>query len=176
MKPWSTLTRLQTGRKSRTTSDDGKKKEARDQVKAVVAELLGVGNADKSNPSNDLKSEGVVDFLFLKIKDEAKLIIPALVEMKKSSITSNNYLTFHESEIVLKTIETLIAKSIPAYSVHDSIIVKEADQQQAMDTLKETWSDHCIGQGNPTHASRIHPAISVTYSTMIEKTFKGMWE
>ena len=159
-------------------SDPIEKKKARDQVKAVVAELIGVGNADKTNPSKDLLREGVDEFRFMEIRKEATSAIPALAEMKKRRITSNSYLTFHESEIILGTIEELMNLNIPAFSVHDSIIVKQDDESTATEALRRIWSSYSIQEGDhgAKGVSQIYPSLSITYPDMSEKDVQGIWK
>jgi hypothetical protein len=157
--------------------DPAKRKQARDQVKSVVAELIGVGNENKTNPSKDLKKDGVDEFRFLEIRQEAISVIPALAKMKSQGITGNGYLTFHESEIILGTIEELLKQDIPAYSVHDSIIVRKDHEDIATATLRGIWSSYCIREGEcgAMGVSKIYPALSVTYPDMSEKVIQGIW-
>ena len=157
--------------------DPTEQKLARDQVKSVVAELIGVGNENKTNPSKDLKKDGVDEFRFLEIRQEALSVIPALAKMKSYGITGNGYLTFHESEIVLGTIEELLKQGIPAYSVHDSIIVSKDDKDIATATLRGIWSSYCIQKGvsGAMCVSNIYPALSVTYPDMSEEVIQGIW-
>jgi hypothetical protein len=154
-------------------SDPADRAVKRDQVKLVIAELIGVGNGHKMNPSEELIAEGIEEFLFLEISQDARSSIPALTEMKAKGITGNGYLTFHESEIVIKTIEELIALRIPAYSVHDSIIVRDTDQKEAIRVLRETWSSYCISEGDLNGTAMIYPSLSITDKNMSETNIDG---
>lgn len=48
-------------------------------------------------------------------------------------------LMFHESEAVLRAMRSLMAKGIPSYPVHDSLIVRERDELEAIEALKVSY-------------------------------------
>ena len=149
------------------------KEAIRDQVKSVITELMGAGNAGKNDPSNDLKAKGVDKFLFLSYRDEAVEAIPALSEMKAKDISSNGYTTFHESEIILGAIETLMRADIAAYSVHDSIIVESSVSVEAVEALRTSWASHCKNNQQTNKNFTTYPALKVTHHNKREQMWSG---
>ena len=53
------------------------------------------------------------------------------------------FLSYHESEITLLTLEKLHSINITAYPVHDCIIVKLSDVRVASQTYRETIRQYC---------------------------------
>jgi hypothetical protein len=143
--PYTQLTQLWSyGQSSVQSSDerDRLNKRARNIAKKVTMEVIGTGNIDKALPSSELVEE-------LKVTKEewdffkAKLVeaIPALKKLeprydKKGQPTGylngSGFLSFHESEIMLRTLEILRDEwNIPAYPVHDCLLVKRSDWEPA---------------------------------------------
>ena len=53
------------------------------------------------------------------------------------------FLSYHESEIMLKTLRQLVELGIPAYPVHDSLMVKVSDATAAANTFRQVIHDYC---------------------------------
>lgn len=155
--------------------DPDEKKRIREEIKLVIAELIGVGNEAKRYASKELASKGIDEFLFLTYRDEALQAIPALSEMKEKGITSNGYLTYHESEIILRAIETLIKAGIPAYSIHDAIIVESNQSDKGTEALREAWASHCGDNHQAQKYFTTYPALKITHYDMSEQTLTGMY-
>jgi len=58
-------------------------------------------------------------------------------------INGPGFLSYHESEMMLSTLEHLMTAGIPAYSVHDSLIVKVGDAATAAKVFRQTIHDYC---------------------------------
>jgi hypothetical protein len=122
-------------------------------AKRVVMELIGTGNADKVEPSSELIEEQNVtkaewDFFKSRLIDA----IPALTKLEprydasgqvSGYINGPGFLSYHESEMVLQTIETLHGKGVPAYPMHDCLIIKECDAQIAIEAIRATICQYC---------------------------------
>jgi hypothetical protein len=126
---------------------------ARAIAKRVVMELIGTGNADKAEPSSELIEEQNVtkaewDFFKSRLIDA----IPALTKLEprydasgqvSGYINGPGFLSYHESEMILQTIETLHSKGVPAYPVHDCLIIKQCDAQIAIEAIRATICQYC---------------------------------
>ncbi|AXI54793.1 hypothetical protein C1J05_10040 [Sulfitobacter sp. JL08] len=113
----------------------------RDKVKRVVLEVLGSGNANKRRGSkeyNDTFGKGQ----FVPVRDKLTETFPALKNLKPGVLDSNA-LAFRESEIVLSTIEVLMAKGIPSYPMHDALICKASDSDVAAEVLQNVFEEDC---------------------------------
>ena len=88
------------------------------------------------------------NFIKLKLLE----VIPALYRLEPryngngfptGYINGAGFLAFHESEIMLLVLETLREHhSIPAYPVHDCLLVKVSDWEQAYVTFVQTISTY----------------------------------
>ena len=58
-------------------------------------------------------------------------------------INGAGFLSYHESEMTLQTLEKLHASDVPAYPVHDCLIVKLSDVKFAAETYRETIRRYC---------------------------------
>lgn len=122
-------------------------------AKGSVMEMIGLGNADKARPSSDLKAEtGVTDFEWDFFKERLIEAIPALKQLEprydeegnvSGYINGPGFLSYHESEMILQTIETLHSQGIPAYPMHDCLIVKLDDVHEGVKALRENVQNYC---------------------------------
>ncbi|OSQ48553.1 hypothetical protein [Marivita geojedonensis] len=129
---------------------------AREVAKGVCMDLIGSGNPQKRSPSRDLKKNtGVTQEDFEHFRDAMLKAIPGLNDMEprfddrgdvSGYINGAGYLPFHESEMILQTLEALRDQNVPAYPVHDSLIVKESDVVVAAQTLRGTICNYCEQQ------------------------------
>jgi hypothetical protein len=133
---------------------DTQMKRSRTIAKRVVMEMIGTGNPSKQKPSNDLVKETQVtqdewDFYQEKLIDA----IPALEKLEPRYDSNGNlagyingpaFLAYHESEIMMRTLEKLRESwDVPAYPVHDCLLVKEDDQNIGYIAFTDTISDYC---------------------------------
>ena len=109
---------------------------AREKVKQVIMELTGSGNPYKSKPSQDNQ---IVDDVeeFIHIRDLCIDAYPALKCLDKERLNFTNDLSFHEANILTKTLLSLKQMGIVAYPVHDTVIVRLGDEFDAMETFKK---------------------------------------
>lgn len=124
-------------------------KRVRTIAKGVVMELIGTGNPDKATPSDGLvQKTNVSQDEWDYYKQELKAAIPALNRLEPrfdregnptGYINGSGYLAFHESEIILQTLENLAFEyDVPAYPVHDCLLVKVSDWSKAYAVFVET--------------------------------------
>ena len=53
------------------------------------------------------------------------------------------FLSYHESEMMLKTLGQLVELGIPAYPVHDSLMVKVIDAKVTARVFRQVIHDYC---------------------------------
>ena len=128
-------------------------KRVRTIAKRVVMELIGTGNSNKAEPSEDLvKDTNISQDEWDDYKLALKAAIPALDKLEPRYDAQGNpsgyingpaYLAFHESEMMLQTLETLAFEyDIPAYPVHDCLLVKVTDWETAYSIFVQTISSY----------------------------------
>ena len=151
-------------------------------AKGVVMELIGTGNVNKEKPSDDLVTEtGVTQDEWDHFKQALRRAIPALEKLEprynsagelSGYINGPAFLMYHESEIMMQTLETLRDEwDIPAYPVHDCLLVKEKDWETALKVFTQTISDYSAQlSGVP-----ITVPISRESRTLAPRRFKGFY-
>lgn len=122
-------------------------------AKGVVVALIGSGNSLKAKASEELANEhGLTQSGWLSFRDTLINTIPALECLeprydKKGCLTGymngSGFLSYHESEIMMLTLETLMDQDIPAYPVHDCLMVKMSDVKRSAYVFRETIRDYC---------------------------------
>ena len=128
-------------------------KRNRDVAKAVVMALIGTGISLKSKATPEIVQKfGLTVDGWSRFRDQLLKTVPALQELEprydtkgqlSGYINGAGYLSYHESEMTLRTLEHLIDQDIPSYSVHDSLIVKVSDAKVAAWTFRQTIHDYC---------------------------------
>lgn len=124
-------------------------------AKGVVMELIGTGNVNKAKPSDALVEKTILtqeewDYFKAKLIE----VVPALNELEpryngdgvvSGYINGPAFLMYHESEIMMRTLERLRDDhDVPAYPVHDCLLVKEQDWEVGLKTFSQTISDYCV--------------------------------
>jgi hypothetical protein len=114
-------------------------------VKAWITATIGHNGFHARWPKNaiqEIKDAGVDKSSELTMTSLQPIILdhfPMLADWPSQKITWAD-LMFIESEIIIGTMTELMhSHGIPCFSVHDSIIVRESDQQIAMETLKDQF-------------------------------------
>lgn len=125
----------------------------RGAAKAVVMALIGSGLPLKSKATSELiKDFGLTPEGWLRFRNKLLETVPALnaLEPRYNSkghldgyINGPGFLSYHESEITLTTLEALLDRGIPAYPVHDCLIVKVSDATLAAEVFRQTIHDYC---------------------------------
>lgn len=152
-------------------------------AKSVVMELIGLGNPKKSRPSEELAEKtGITKDQFVMFRDALVEAIPALKELEPrydakgelaGYVNGPAFLAYHESEIMLLVLECLRDEhQVPAYPVHDCLLVKERDFEVALDVFTTTISDYCEKlSGMP-----IIPAMSVSMRLLGKRILRGTYD
>lgn len=122
-------------------------------AKGVVVALIGSGNSLKAKASEELANEyGLTQSGWLSFRDTLISTIPALecLEPRYDNkgyldgyMNGSGFLSYHESEIMMLTLETLMDQGIPAYPVHDCLMVKVSDVKRSAYVFRETIRDYC---------------------------------
>ena len=114
---------------------------SRQKVKQVIMELTGSGNPYKSKPSADNEILDDVDE-FIHIRDLCIDAYPALKHLDNERMNFANDLSFHEANVLTKTLLNLKKMGIVAYPVHDCVIVRLGDEFDAVETFKRVFKDY----------------------------------
>ena len=128
-------------------------KRNRNVAKGVVMALIGSGLPLKAKATSELvKDYGLTPQGWSLFRDKLVTTIPALNDLEPrydqkgqldGYINGAGFLSHHESEMTLRTVEVLIEQDVPAYSVHDSLIVKVSDAVVAAKVFRQTIHDYC---------------------------------
>ena len=123
-------------------------------AKRVIMEMIGTGNASKEKPSQQLIMDtGITQYEWDHFSERLIGAIPALKKLEPrydskgcltGYINGPGFLSFHESEMVLATIEKLHSLAVPAYPMHDCLIVKETDVVKSVKIFQETVGEYCF--------------------------------
>jgi hypothetical protein len=122
-------------------------------AKGVVMALIGTGSSIKPKATPELVEDlGLTPEGWTKFRDQLVATVPAFNELEprydkkgqlEGYINGPGFLSYHESEMMLSTLEQLMAEDIPAYSVHDSLIVKVNDATTSAKVFRQTIHDYC---------------------------------
>ena len=128
-------------------------KRNRSVAKKVVMALIGSGISLKAKATDDLaKDFGLTDTGWKLFRDQLIKTIPAFDELEPrynskgdvdGYLNGAGFLSYHESEMMLKTLRQLVELGIPAYPVHDSLMVKVSDATAAANTFRQVIHDYC---------------------------------
>ena len=128
-------------------------KRNRSVAKKVVMALIGSGIPLKAKATDGLaKDYGLTDIGWKHFRDRLITTIPAFEELEPRYDRKGNvvgylngagFLSYHESEIMLKALEQLVELGIPAYPVHDCLMVKVSDAKEAANIFRQVVRDYC---------------------------------
>lgn len=128
-------------------------KRNRTVAKGVVMALIGTGSSIKPKATPELAIDlGLTHEGWIKFRDQLVATVPAFNDLEPrydkegqldGYINGPGFLSYHESEMMLSTLEHLMTAGIPAYSVHDSLIVKVGDATTAAKVFRQTIHDYC---------------------------------
>ena len=152
-------------------------KRARGMAKGFIMEIIGTGNINKNNPSKKLKQKwSVTNDEWNLFRERLIYILPALKRLAPryasngqvtGYINGAGFLSFHESEIMLITLERLMGLNVPAYPVHDCLIVKKSGAKVAIETFRSSISDYVQKLTGNTNTLIIAPLTMETKETKI---------
>lgn len=128
-------------------------KRNRNTAKAVIMAVIGSGLPLKSKaPPEIMEKSGLTVSGWNNFRDELLITVPALNELeprydKKGGldgyINGAGFLSYHESEMTLLTLDRLIEEDIPVFSVHDCIISKVTDAIRTAEVFRKTINEYC---------------------------------
>ena len=128
-------------------------KRNRNVTKGVVMTLIGSGFPLKSKATSELvKDFGLTSEGWLLFRDRLVETVPALNELEPrynnkgqldGYVNGAGFLSYHESEMTLRTVEALLEQDVPAYPVHDCLIVKVSDAVVAAKVFQQVIYDYC---------------------------------
>lgn len=126
----------------------------RKTAKSVIMEMIGQGDPRKKKASKDLKEKyGLTEVGWDTFRDRLVETVPALELLEpryddKGGLTGYingaGFLSYHESEMMLQALLVLKDHDIPAYPVHDCLIVKTTDSRLAARTYREVIRQYCF--------------------------------
>jgi hypothetical protein len=145
----------------------------RAKAKQVAMELIGTGNPYKKAPASDcnieFNSEGLAADGEGNILNEYGVyrhrlleVVPALAELNREYLNGAGYLSYHEAEIMTLSLEKLMSLDIPAYPMHDCLIVKKSDQDKAIDVYRATARQYIYEQSTKNGQSSINIILPIT--------------
>ena len=123
----------------------------RNTAKQVVMAVLGTGISDKPKLTEAVKGYLKPDS-WENFRDTLRKVVPAFEKLeprydKDGKLTGYlngaGFLSYHESEMMLKTLGQLVELGIPAYPVHDSLMVKVRDAKVTAKVFRQVIHDYC---------------------------------
>jgi hypothetical protein len=148
----------------------------RKMVKQVIVEMLGTGNCNRSGPASTeppkkpLKFDDIQLFfegdyskrMYLQIQREALEVFPALKHLDTKYYNATGFLSYHESEILTLTLLKLKAMGVPAYGVHDCVVVKQSDKDEAVKTYRSVTRDYVVKHQRANNHSLLNIEVGLT--------------
>ena len=148
-----------------TNNDDAALR--RNKAKQVAVELIGTGNVYKRQEAHDCKytfKEGE----FSRYRNALLTVVPALHYLTKEYYNGAGYVSYHESEMLKETLHRLRDLDIIAYPIHDCLLVKEKDLDEALHIYRDTIRKYIKSNGKG-HGKA---AINITVPVSIERRNK----
>ena len=123
----------------------------RNTAKQVVMAVLGTGISDKPKLTEAVKGYLKPDS-WKNFRDTLRKVVPAFEELESrydkdgkltGYLNGAGFLSYHESEMMLKTLGQLVELGIPAYPVHDSLMVKIRNAKVTAKVFRQVIHDYC---------------------------------
>jgi hypothetical protein len=151
----------------------------RKMVKQVIVEMLGSGNCNRTGPASTKPpkkpDEPQLFFdtdnskqMYLQIQREALEVFPALKHLDAKYYNATGFLSYHESEILTLSLLRLKAMGVPAYGVHDCVVVKQSDKYTAVETYRSVIRDYVVKHQKANN----HPILNIEVGLTIEELNK----
>jgi len=148
----------------------------RKMVKQVIVEMLGSGNCNRTSPASTKPpknpDEPQLFFdtdhskrMYLQIQREALEVFPALKHLDTKYYNATGFLSYHESEILTLTLLRLKEMGVPAYGVHDCVVVKQSDKDKAVKTYRSVIRGYVVKHQKVNN----HPTLNIEVSLTIEE-------
>jgi len=106
--------------------------------------------------------------MYLQIQREALEVFPALKHLDTKYYNATGFLSYHESEILTLSLLRLKAMGVPAYGVHDCVVVKQSDKHTAVETYRSVIRDYVIKHQKANN----HPNLNIEVGLTIEELNK----
>jgi len=152
----------------------------RNKIKQVAVEIIGTGNPFKDKPAKAGKcvfDEETNEYSV--IRNRLIDTAPALIWLDNAYHNGAGFISYHEAEMMTLVLHRLMALNIPAYPVHDCLMVKASHQEEAMtvlrDTIKAYIIAHCKQNKRPNIISLVVP-VSVEGNGKKKARIKGYYE
>ena len=97
-------------------------------------------------------------------------VAPALMFMDSGYYNGAGFISYHEAEMMTLVLHRLMALNIPAYPVHDCLMVKASHQEEAMTVLRDTIQAYIIAHCKQNERSNI---ISLVVPVSVEGNGKN---
>ena len=104
--------------------------------------------------------------MYLQIQREALEVFPALRQLSKRN--DFNFVSYHEAEILTLTLLKLKEMGVPAYGVHDCVVVKQSDKHTAVETYRSVTRDYVVKHQKANN----HPILNIEVSLTVEELNK----
>jgi hypothetical protein len=145
----------------------------RKMVKQVIVEMLGSGNCNRTGPASTEPSKNPDEpqlffdtdhskRMYLQIQREALEVFPALKHLDTKYNNATGFLSYHESEILTLTLLKLKAMGVPAYGVHDCVVVKQSDKDEAVETYRSVIRDYVVKHQRANNHSLLNIEVGLT--------------
>ena len=145
----------------------------RKMVKQVIVEMLGTGNCNRTGPASTKppknRDEPQLFFdtdhskrMYLQIQREALEVFPALKHLDAKYNNTTGFLSYHESEVLTLTLLKLKAMGVPAYGVHDCVVVKQSDKDEAVETYRSVIRDYVVKHQRANNHSLLNIEVGLT--------------
>lgn len=152
----------------------------RNKIKQVAVEIIGTGNQSKDKPAKAGKC------VFDEETDEYNVIrkklldvAPALMFMDQTYYNGAGFISYHEAEMMTLVLHRLMALNIPAYPVHDCLMVKASHQEEAMTVLCNTIQAYIIAhckKYRPSNVVSLVVPVSVEGNGKKKTRIKGYYD
>ena len=106
--------------------------------------------------------------MYLQIQRAAREVFPALKHLDNKYNNATGFLSYHEAEILTLTLLRLKALGVPAYGVHDCVVVKQSDKHTAVETYRSVIRDYVVKHQKANN----HPILNIEVSLTIEELNK----
>jgi hypothetical protein len=145
----------------------------RKMVKQVIVEMLGSGNCNRTGPASTKPpknpDEPQLFFdtdhskqMYLRIQRAALEVFPALKHLDTNYYNATGFLSYHESEILTLTLLRLKELGVPAYGVHDCVVVKQSDKHTAVETYRSVIRHYVVKHQKANNHSLLNIEVSLT--------------
>jgi hypothetical protein len=135
----------------------------RGKIKQVTMEVIGTGNPDKRQEA-DYSDYSFADGEFTRYRRGLLTVVPALYSLDADYMNGAGFVSYHEAQVMMLTLHQLKSMGIPAYPIHDCLLLKEEDVETATNVYRETIRSYVKEYGKG--------GIDITVPVSIERNDK----